>query len=267
MVNCFLCKNPVSNVQYHIKSVCINIYSAEEVCWFFSENMALAEEILNDRGFAVWLAEFCDVHDAVKALAGDTKASFSRKIIWLFGRVNYFTDGEMKQKRREAECFEKKNSLEKLKQQGDELLKNGKLLKSIELYRKIIEDPHEEERTAEFKAAINYNIGCAYARLFQTENAYDSFKKAYDTDKSECFLKGYLKAIYFREYNRADDTTLAKKAALAAIEKKFIEMNVSDKISHEIRREIKESDMAALPENETEALQSWVRAYHNAVNE
>ncbi len=270
MINYFLCKSPVSKVQYHIDSVHINIYSAEEACYFFSQNMALAEEVLGDANFSLWLETYCGIKDAKKFLSpeGVSAMSFSKKLTWFFGRVNYFTESEKRKLQLAAEELENMPEPDRFKRKGDDLLNNGKLLRCIEYYKKILALPLSEEKPDFFKANVYYNTGCAYARLFQSENAYDCFKKAYDIDNGEIFLRGYLKAYYFKEYNSgAPNPSIAAQSAGRMLERRFRELNVSEKTAYELRREIKDAENKELPQDKDEALKTWVRQYHNAVDQ
>lgn len=82
MGNYLLCRHKIADIPFYIENVHLNVYSVEELCYFLSNNLALADEVTDAPALDVWLKKECNLK--VKDLYD------------LFVKSHYFTEGELR---------------------------------------------------------------------------------------------------------------------------------------------------------------------------
>ena len=93
------------------------------------------------------------------------------------------------------------------------------------------------------------NIGCAYASLFQMNEALTCFQKANEELHTKASLKSWLFAVYM---SKGQD----------AYEQMCTERKVDAETRREMDRQITEAMQVELPRDLDEALAAWTREYH-----
>ena len=57
-------------------------------------------------------------------------------------------------------------------------MENGKYVNAVRVYQKTLAELENGKMGAQFAGTIWYNMGCAYSRLFQMDEAVSCFEKA-----------------------------------------------------------------------------------------
>ena len=66
------------------------------------------------------------------------------------------------------------------KRKGDALMAHKKYTKAIKAYEEILRKDEKDRMGIQLAGNIYHNMGCAYARLFQMDEACACFRKAYE---------------------------------------------------------------------------------------
>ncbi len=138
MGNYLLCSQPLAEKPFYIESIHLNIYSIEELCFFLSTNMAIADEVILDPSLSEWLSEQCGIKNIKEynsIAASDGK--IGRRLYWIFVKSHYFAENELRKYRVRIDAFDETSKMERQKLKGDALLKFGKYKRSIRCYEEV----------------------------------------------------------------------------------------------------------------------------------
>lgn len=92
-------------------------------------------------------------------------------------------------------------------------------------------------------------MGCAYASLFQMEEAQECFRKSYEAIRSRASLKSYLFAVHMNSGREAYEK-LAGELEVDADTRKEMDAQMADAMKVELPRDL------------DGALAEWTREYH-----
>lgn len=180
-----LCVGRYAKKPYHIDSVCINVYCVEELCYLFSSNPFMIDAGIMDRELAQWLDTECGLPELSHQLLtlfqrGSQPGIFVDTIL---DYVNYCS----REDRQKIDEVIKNNAglspYERLKKQGDFLVKNGRYQMAIMEYEQLLLKLPETENG--LRPLVYHNMGVACSNLFQFENAARYFRKAYELSGGE----------------------------------------------------------------------------------
>lgn len=195
MSRVLLCTGKYAKTPYRFKSLCINIYCVEELCYLFASNPFMIHNDIMDRELAQWLDEQCGLPDLSHQLLqlfrkGSQPSLFVSTIL---DYVNCCTEKEKKKIEEVLSDNAGLNDYARQKKQGDYLLKNHRYRLALETYENLcIELPETESA---LKPALYHNMGVAYAGFFAFETAAKYFKRAYDMSGKEESGVQYLTAL------------------------------------------------------------------------
>ncbi len=192
-----LCQIPRAQTPFYLDIIGTNVYSLEELSWFFQHNSCLIDESILNEDLCLWLSRelgLADLGNKMLELLRKQQYSVRELVNLVYKEINYLSHEEMKQFDREMEELEQMSPLHLLKRKGDCLMANEMYAGALGQYRLITEQDQPDETDA-FLAGVYHNAGCAYSYLFQMEEALDCFRKAYDLTKSREDLKIMLFAL------------------------------------------------------------------------
>lgn len=190
-----LCTGKYAEKPYYFKSICVNVYCVEELCYLLAANPFMIDAEIMDRELAEWIDKECGLTD------------LSHQLMTLFHRgsqpgifvdtiMNYVNYCSREERDRIEEVLLNNVGLtdyERLKKQDDYFIQNGRYQMAIVEYEKLLLELPETER--DLKASVYHNMGVAYGHLFQFENAAYYFRKAYTISGREESGIQYLAAV------------------------------------------------------------------------
>lgn len=190
-----LCTGRYAGNPYFFESICVNVYCVEELCYVLSANPFMIDAEIMDRRLAEWLDQECGLTELCHQLLtlfrrGSQPGIFVNTIL---DYVNYLSQEERQKIDEVLKHNIGLNQYEKLKKQGDYLMRNGSYQMAIMEYDKLLLKLPETENA--LQPLILHNIGVAYSNLFQFENAARYLKKAYELSGSESSGVQYLMAV------------------------------------------------------------------------
>ena len=252
-----LCQTQKAKIPYYIENISTNVYSLEELCYYFYHNLYLIDEsILNER-LCRWFQEELNLPKLAAKLRPLFIRNFSIEefLYPVFKEINYLTYEEMKSLNIQIQKLAEESPLLRAKCKGDALVENGMYVQAIQVYQKLLEEDGLEEVREGFTETIYHNLGCAYSYLFQMEKAVDCFRKAYEGSRSKEALEAYLLAFGVtktpEEYQNLVRRLDVEKEVLREIKAKLAEFGKKPEIPTDY-------------ENIDEMIQKLTRDYHRS---
>lgn len=252
-----LCQTKKAEIPYYIENISTNVYSLEELCYYFYHNLYLVDEtILNER-LCVWFQEELDLPKLAAKLQTLFVRNFSIEefLYPVFKEINYLTYEEMKNLNMQIQKLSEESPLLREKCKGDALVESGMYVHAIQVYQKLLKEDDLETVREGFTESVCYNLGCAYSYLFQMEKAVECFQKAYEGSRSRESLIAYLLAFGVtktpEEYQNLVRRLGVEKEILKEIKAKLTEFG-------------KKPEIPADSENVDKMLENLTRDYHRS---
>lgn len=252
-----LCQTQKAEIPYYIENISMNVYSLEELCYYFYHNLYLIDEsILNER-LCMWFQEELNLPRLAAKLRNLFVRNFSIEefLYPVFKEINYLTYEEMKNFNMQIQHLSEESPLLREKCKGDALVENGMYVHAIQVYQKLLEEEGLEEVREGFTENICHNLGCAYSYLFQMEKAVEYFRRAYEGTKSKEALIDYLLAFGVTK-TTAEYQNLVRRLG--------VEKEVLKEIKQKLSAFGKKPEIPTDSKNLDETLQKLTRDYHRS---
>lgn len=175
-----ICTGKYADEPFHLKSVCVNVYCVEELCYLFANNPFMINTEIMDKELVRWISEQCGLTELGEKLAVALKRGIQAGefVDIILSYVNYCTKEETALIGEILKSNAGLNDFERKKKQADYLLKNERPVLAISEYENLLRILPETENA--MRPVIYHNIGNAYAGLFMFEVAARYFKHAYE---------------------------------------------------------------------------------------
>lgn len=246
-----LCQVKRAKTPYYIESISMNIYSIEELCYYIYHNIYLLDETIINEGLCFWIKNELHLTRLYQKLFRllDERGSIGEFILPVFKEINYLSFAEFKEINKQLKVFEEQPEVVRLKMKGDYLFNHEKYINAIRVYTQAQKKAKDSNLGAQFLGSIYNNMGCAYVRLFQTEEAFECFGQANEILHSGASLRSYLYSAYF---NKGKDT----------YERLCDEKRVDSKTKQEMDDKIRKAQEVVLPKDIDQLLDGWTHSYH-----
>lgn len=246
-----LCQVKRAKIPYYIVNISTNIYSIEELCYYMYHNIYLLDDSIINEQLCDWLRDELHLRRLYQKLYPllDERQYMGEFILPIFKEINYLTHDQFREMNEKLKQFEQQPEAVKRKLKGDYLVEHEKYMNAIRVYQSALEKAQNTTMGEQFCGSIYNNIGCAYASLFQMEEAMECFKKAYDMLHTGAALKSYLFAA------RMNGGTQMYEALAG-------ELAVGEEIRKEVDERMAEALRVEFPKNLDQALTEWTRQYH-----
>lgn len=252
-----LCQTKRAESPYFIENISTNIYSLEELCYYFYHNLYLIDQTIINEGLCGWIEKELELPKlAAKLRPHLGKFANVEDILYpVFKEINYLTYEELRVLNGKIQKMNRESAMVLQKQKGDSMMENGMYVNAIHVYQEILLRDDLAEAPEGFLERIHYNLGCAYSYLFLMEKTLEYFWKAYTCDKSDKTLAAYLLAY----------RSVRSKEEYAA---KVKELEVSEDVLEMIKKKL--GDFAKIPEQKVapekidEMLAGFTKEYHRS---
>ena len=193
-----LCQTKKAETPYYIENISTNIYSLEELCYYFYHNLYLVDHSILNEGLLTWIQDELNLPKLASKLRAKLGqfSSIEDFLYPVFKEINYLTYEELKGLNSRIQKLDKESPLVREKEKGDALAENGMYVHAIRAYQDLLKRENLEEVREGFRENVYHNLGCAYSYLFQMEKALECFLKAYEEHHSRSALKTYLLAFH-----------------------------------------------------------------------
>ena len=167
-----LCLGKRAEIPYCVPVTGMNIYSVEELCYFFSENAFLLDDGIVNVQLVEWLEKQCELPELAEMLyplckGGKNVESFVGTIVEYTG---YFVDGEAKKVLSAVRDCSGRSVGERKKTRADYYLESGKYELAIKEYELLLKE-REDCAVTFFEGTIYHGMGIAFAKMFLFEQA------------------------------------------------------------------------------------------------
>ncbi|QOV18968.1 hypothetical protein INP51_13455 [Blautia liquoris] len=250
-----LCQVPRAKNPYYIENISTNIYSIEELCYYMYHNIYLLDESIMNESLCLWIRDELGLEKLCQkllSLTGDNM-DVGEFILPIFKEINYLTYTEFKEISKKLKTLEEQPEGVRMKQKGDYLFSHEKYINAIRVYMQALQKTKSDNLGVQYKGSIYNNMGCTYARLFQTAEAFECFEHAYDILHSGRALKSYLLSAYFNKGKELYEQLCEKEG-------------VDQKTKHMMDAQIKKAQDVVLPKNIDPLLDNWALSYHRSTD-
>ena len=199
MSECILMKRKAASIPFYIESVSLNLYSAEELCYFIANYIPLAEEIITDKNLVKWLDEECSMPgtaDIIRSLLTGRDDTREEALKVILKNTYYYSASDLEQIFVRIDEFRDKREADKRMARAAVLMKNKKYKSAMFDYESILAEPEISKESDEFRGRLYYNLGCACAKIFQLGKARRYFENAMNLLSEEKVRRADLAAAY-----------------------------------------------------------------------
>ncbi len=215
-----LCQVEKAKSPYYIENISVNIYSIEELCFYLRHNIYLLDETIINEELCRWIRDELKLKRLYQKLYAilDKEHAVGDFILPIFKEINYLSLAEFREMNEKLQQFAEQPEIVRRKKKADYLYENGKFVNAVKVYKKTLELRQELLKSGEspdnlgvqFVGSIYNNMGCAYGRMFQMEEAMECFQKANDMLGSEASQRSLLYACWMsrsqEEYEKFADS-------------------------------------------------------------
>ena len=246
-----LCQTKRAETPYFIEAVGLNIYSMEELCYYFSTDIPLLDESILNGGLVEWIRRELGLQGLAQKLQPLLHRNFTvREFVFpVLREIHYLTQQEFRRLEEELSRLEKEPAPLRARRRADALMAHKKYTKAIEAYGDVLRKNDSGSLGIQLVGNIYHNMGCAYAKLFQMEEACGCFRRAYETLHTKDALKSCLYAVFLKD---------GKEAYQRLAE----EFRIDPGTRRETDSRIQSIAHPDPPEDLDRALEEWTREYH-----
>lgn len=202
-----LCIGKRAEIPYCVPVTGMNLYSVEELCYFFRENAFLLDESIVNKQLVEWLEYQCNLPELSEMLypicKGDKNVEmFVRAIVEYTG---YFAGEEQNQVLAAVRDCAGRSVGERKKTRADYYLENSKYELAIKEYELLLKESSagqtEMDGQTIFHGDVYFGMGMAFAKMFLFKQADYYLEKAYAILKDEkiAFYMLAAKRLYMSE--------------------------------------------------------------------
>lgn len=193
-----LCSLKKADKPYYIKSLNINLYTIEELCYYLQNNIYLIDEHIISEELLSWIEtelEQAELADGLRAKRSSVKSC----ILHILKSTGYSSVDDIENTGRLLTEIEGQSDIQKQKLKAAHLLKNKKYTEAIFEFRNICQNEEEEELETVYN-----NMGAAYAGMFLFTEAAKYFHKSYLINHNEDIYKRLMYAMAMMPKPKAD---------------------------------------------------------------
>lgn len=176
-----LCTQPMAGVPYYMEQSSVNLYSIEELCYYFLNHTEYLDETYISEELCVWLEQELRMKELAANLRERRKrrATAAEMVGMILDSCGFATRDEKQQMRDALREMENKSELECAKIRADRSLKNHRYVMAIREYIRLLGTEDMRRADALMLGSIWNNIGVAHAGMFLYGDAAECFEKAY----------------------------------------------------------------------------------------
>lgn len=254
MAGYILCQIKRADMPYYIENISTNIYSIEELCYYFYHNIYLLDETIINEHLCDWLRKELGLGKLYRRLYKilEEEQGTAEFILAVFKEIHYLSHGEFKKLNEDLALLQRQPAVQREKKKGDYLVENRMYVNALRIYENALKKEDKEGLGQQFNGGIYHNMGCAYMHLFQFGEAAHCFLKAYQLLHTKQALQHYL--------------TAACLQGEEAFRQACSQMETGPEEEQEIRDMLREA--AAVqpdrPDDGEELLEQFIRDYHRS---
>lgn len=212
---------------YYIKEINKNIYSIEELSYYLYNYLYLIEDNFFNEGLIDYIENKLNQPTIAAGLRQivANRGELGEKISFIIKNSGYYTEKEAEKLDDHLIRLNSKSAAERIKAKADILMDTEKYNMAISYYSSILNKSINKELPERFYGDVYNNLGVAYARLFEYDQAVAAFGCAYRLNGSTESLESIIRC----------DLLTDNKKRLKTDQEKY---KISDTVVNRIRTEI-----------------------------
>ena len=254
MSACILCQVRRAERPLRVEVMDIGLTSIEELCYFLDQNVSILDEHFFGDALMQWIRDELGLPELADQLSEVVKQDYELTDVLfpIMDQIHYLRGDERQALAQRIEELSQQPVSLRQKRQGDVMMKQGRYLRAIELYQKVLDGTGERDRKEELCQTALGNMGVAYAKLFQMEEAISCLREAYEHLRTPEAEKNYLFGVHMQGGKQAYERVAEELAVPAE------------------RKEQYDTELAGFrpkerPKDLQRTLQEWIGAYHRTV--
>lgn len=257
-----LCLLEQAKKPYYIESIRTNIYSLEELCFYFYNNICLIDETIINEKLCDWIRDELHLTKLYRQLYDqlEKKDAAAFFILPIFREAGYLSHQEMREFQERLAKLEVQSKDMKQKLRGDYLVKERMFARAVWEYRQILKRKNPGKLGMQFYAAVWNNLGAAHAGLYQFEQVADCFWESYSLMKTKETLRKYVSALPLFLSEEAYQKKLDELRVDPYLIQKIQEYNARICSSAEFQTELKRTMECGTDELIEELREAYVRS-------
>ncbi|WP_287484995.1 hypothetical protein [Blautia sp.] len=143
-----LCQVKRAKLPYYIENISTNIYSIEELCFYFYHNIYLLDSTILNEELCFWIRDQLGLKKLADNLykhLDDDDMKVGDFILPVFKEINYLSLEEFRKLNQQIQQLAKEPEVLRQKRKGDYLMEHGKYVNAIKVYQKALRQGTEDE--------------------------------------------------------------------------------------------------------------------------
>ena len=186
-----MCSDVKVKRPYRIKALGISVYSIEELAYYIYGYLYFIDADFFDERLMSFIGEelgMARLEQKLRKWIADG-SDMAQLLYMIEQESGYYTEAELAPFRARLDEMRREMPSERMKGKADLMLKNGWVRGAIKVYEEITAMSPDKGMTPEFMGTVYYDLGAAYAGLFEYEKALACFEKAWDISRGDDMLK------------------------------------------------------------------------------
>ncbi len=143
-----LCQVKRAKLPYYIENISTNIYSIEELCFYFYHNIYLLDSTILNEELCFWIRDQLGLKKLADNLykhLDDEDMKVGDFILPVFKEINYLSLEEFRRLNQQIQQLAKEPEVLRQKRKGDYLMEHGKYVNAIKVYQKALRQETEDD--------------------------------------------------------------------------------------------------------------------------
>lgn len=195
--NIYICLGKYAKTPFFIKFSEIYIYSIEELCYYFMENIYVIDSNVMTMELVEWIKEECGIVDLAEQLQPlvRKKSSISLFVSTILEYMKLYDEQEIRKAVRIIREHEFLSPFERWKKKAENEYRMGRFHQAQRIYEYLLTETDIED--TQTRALLLYNIGSVLAMDFAFEAAAEYYLESYQLQQSRKTRIAYIFAIKY----------------------------------------------------------------------
>lgn len=195
MSRVIVCHGKKAQEPFYIETIGRNIYTVEELCYYFWNYAQLLDSVRDFEKLPKWLRKELQMEEpaaAVETLVRN-RADVEELAAVILEAVPYLTPEEYEVYRTKLARIRNMTGFERSRLKADDYVRNRQYYKAVREYERLLEQPEAEE--PKMAAKLYHNMGVACSRMFLFREAASHFLQAFLTVPAKESMRQYKLAV------------------------------------------------------------------------
>ena len=198
MGSLILCHKKKAKHPYEIARIHFRIYTIEELCYYFCNNLYLIDYTIVNRQLCDWLESELELYELARELRWQLEQNMAIEqfVLTILSHASIYSPAEITKIHNVLEHLKNQNEVEREKFKADNLLKSGEYATAILVYQSIINKEWDDSIGKDFYGKVYGCLGAAYGKMFLYEEAAKMYEKGFQVCQDPQMVKAYLYCCY-----------------------------------------------------------------------